>query len=142
MKAKRQETLRDQIEQTTKAETLKRLALIEASRENERAMIESKTAEINLQKSQAEAKIIERMADATAYEKRVIMQANGALEQKLNAWVEIQKAWADAASKAPVPSVMMGGGNGDPGRQSSIHDMMSIMAVRAAKELSADVNVK
>lgn len=141
VESKRQETLRDQIEQTTKAETLKRLALIEASRENERATIESKTAEINLQKSQAEAKIIERMADATAYEKRVIMQANGALEQKLAAWVEAQKAWAEAAAVAPVSVVSMGG-NGEAGRQSNLQDLMSIMAVRAAKDLAVDMSVK
>lgn len=142
VESKRQETLRDQIEQTTKAETAKRLALIDASREKERAAIETQTAELTHQKAQIEAKTTERLADAAAYEKRVVMQANGALEQKLAAWVESQKVWAAAASKAPVPTVAMGGGNGEVGRQSGIHDMMAVMAAQAAKQLALDLSVK
>lgn len=46
VEARRQETLRDQIEQTTQAETEKQLAVINAEREKQRAEIEKQTAEL------------------------------------------------------------------------------------------------
>lgn len=138
----RQLTLKDQIKRTTLAETERQLVLITASREQQRAEIEKATATINFDKAQIEAKTQERMADAEAYEKRVVIQANGALEQKLAAWVEAQKAWAAAAAVAPVPGVVMGGTGGSSGRQADVNDMMAIMATNAAKQLQLDLNIK
>lgn len=140
---KRQLTLKNQVEQTTNAETTKRLALIEAEREREKAAIAQETAQTMFETAQIEARTIKELADAEAYKKRVVMQANGALEQKLQAAVEINKVWATAAQNAPVPSVMMGGaGSGDMGRQTDIGQLMSIMAAKAAKDLQLDLTVK
>lgn len=138
---KRQITLRDQIEQTTQAETARQLAVINADREKQRATIEKETAQITFEKAQIEAKTKERLADAEAYEKKVVMQANGALEQKLAAWVEAQKALASAIAVAPVPQVQMGGGKDGAGRTADINDLMSIMAVNSAKQLALDMSV-
>ena len=60
-----------------------------------------------------EAKKIKELADANAYARQRIMQADGALEMKLKAQVEVQKVWADAFSKytgAIVPQFQTGGG--------------------------------
>lgn len=70
--------------------------------------------------------------------KRAVMIADGALEQKLAAWVEAQKAWADAHSKRNVPATVIGGGSGD-GDTMSLEQLMS---VQLARELSLNMSPK
>ena len=113
VEARRQETLRDQIEQTTQAETEKQLAVINAEREKQRAEIEKQTAELLRDKASITAQATKITADAEAYARKAVIEADGALQPKLDALVQINKVWAEAASQAPVPGVMMGGsGNG------------------------------
>lgn len=140
---KRQITLRDQIEKTTNAETAKRLVIIEAEREQQKADIERKTAQITFEKAQIDAQTTKALADAEAYKKKVVMTANGALEQKLSAIIQINKDWAMAAQNAPVPGVVMGGGSSaGVGRQADIGSLMEIMAAKAAKDLQLDMQIK
>lgn len=140
---KRQETLRDQVEQTTNAETRKKLAIIEASQAEEAAAIAKRTSAELLQKAEIDAKATKTTADAEAYAKKAVILADGALAQKLATLENINKVWAEAAANAPVPSVMMGGGaEGGSSRQSEINQLMSIMAVKAAKDLSVDMSTK
>lgn len=76
--------------------------------------------------------------------KRLIMQADGALEKKLAAWIESQRFWADAFSKAQqpiVPSVVMGSGSGSAVAGSGLQQFMEILAVKAAKDLGLDMGV-
>ncbi|WOF82068.1 SPFH domain-containing protein (plasmid) [Pseudomonas sp. FeN3W] len=139
---KRQETLRDQIEATTKAQTTKKLAVINAEREKERAEIERQTASLIFEKAKIDAQSTKTIADASAYAKEAEIKANGALEQKLEAMVKINQVWAEAATKAPVPGIVMGGSQGGAtSRQDEIAQMMGIMAVKAAKDLQLDMNV-
>lgn len=139
---KRQETLRDQIEQTTNAQTVKQLAIINANREKESAQIAKLTSQELLDRAKIDAQSVKVAADAEAYAKQAVIQANGALEQKLQALVEINQAWAKAASVAPVPGVMMGGGSEGSGRQTEIGQLMQIMGAKAAKDLQLDLNIK
>ena len=69
------------------------------------------------------------------------MQANGALEQKLAAWVKAQEAMAQAVAQAPVSAVNMGG-SGDAGRAADINTLMSVMAAQSAKSLALDMQIK
>ncbi len=88
-----------------------------------------------------EAKKIKELADAQAYARSRIMQADGALEMKLNAQIEIQKVWADAFSKytgAIVPQIQTGGtaaGNG------ALY-FMDIMTAKTAKDFALELKVK
>ena len=52
--------------------------------------------------------------------------------------------FAEAASQAPVPGVMMGGsGNGaSASRQDEIRQLMGILATKTARDLSLDMKVK
>lgn len=138
---KRQETLRDQIERTTQAETAKKLALIDASRQKESAEIQKLTSAELLEKARIDAQATKVAADAEAYAKQAVIQADGALDKKLAAYVSVQKAFADAFSKAPVPSVNMGGNDGT-GRGSEAQDFLSLLTVKAAKDLQLDMNIK
>ncbi|WP_137972648.1 SPFH domain-containing protein [Pseudomonas sp. F(2018)] len=144
VEARRQETLRDQIERTTQAETEKQLARINAEREKGRAEIEKQTAELLRDKAAITAAATKITADAEAYARKAVIEADGALQPKLDALVEINKVWAEAASQAPVPGVMMGGGaNGaSASRQDEIGQLMGILATKAARDLSLDMKVK
>lgn len=139
---KRQETLRDQIEQTTKAQTEKKLAIISAEREKESATIAKLTSAELLDKARIDAQATKTLADAEAYAKQAVIEADGALDKKLAAYVEVQKAFAEAFSKAPVPSVNMAGGNSGTGRGGEAQDFLSLLTVKAAKDLQLDMSVK
>lgn len=144
VEARRQETLRDQIERTTQAETEKQLAVINAEREKGRAEIEKQTAELLRDKAAITAAATKISADAEAYAREAVIKADGALQSKLDALVTINQAWAEAASQAPVPSVMMAGG-GTPGvssRQDEIAQLMAVLATKAAKDLALEMKVQ
>ena len=140
---KRQETLRNQIEQTTNAQTAKQLAIINAEREKQSAMIAKLTSVELLEKAKIDSQAVKVTADAEAYAKAAVIEADGALDKKLAALVDINAKWAEAASNARVPSVMMGGsGENGIGRQSEISQLMGIMAVKAAKDLQVDMTIQ
>ena len=82
-----------------------------------------------------EAKKKVTLADASAYEKKTTIQADGALELKLNALVNIQKSWADAFSKYQgniVPMYQTGNGGTGNGAVS----FMELMTAKTAKDLA------
>lgn len=88
-----------------------------------------------------EAKKIKELADANAYARQRIMQADGALEMKLKAQVEVQKVWADAFSKytgAVVPQIQTGGGSTTNGAL----NFMDIMTAKTAKDFALDLKNK
>lgn len=127
----------EQIQKTTEAETEKQLALTSAEKFKEEAAISKETAEINLQKAKIEAQTQRTLADAEAYQKKVILQADNALAQKLEAEVKIQELWADAFAKRQVPTNVFGGGNGAPvGNDAETKAFMQMLTLDAAKRLN------
>ena len=143
--AKRQAAAKvEQIEQTTNAETKKQLALIEAGRMKEEAEIARQTAEINLEKARIDAQAVTVAADAEAYAKEAILTADGALAQKLEAWVAAQTVWADAASKINVPATVIAGG-GDGGTAGNalgtVDSFMQMLMIKTAKDLQVDPTI-
>lgn len=93
----------DQIERTTKAETEKATAIINANRQLEQAEVEKATAAIVLERDQITAQSIEVLADANAYEREALLKSDNALAQKLKTEVDIHKVWASAFSTRKVP---------------------------------------
>lgn len=92
--------------------------------------------DIALQASQKEAAKIKTLADANAYEKQRLIQADGALKQKLDAWLEERKYAWDAFSKFQgnmVPLYQSGGQGG------TATNWMEIMGMKAAKDLNLDM---
>jgi hypothetical protein len=143
--AKRQaEAKTEQIQLTTEAETQKKLAITAAERVREEARVAKETAAINLERARIDAEAVQVAADAAAYEKRVILEADGALAQKLAAWTEAQKVWADAAAKINVPSTVIAGGNGSGNSGSAlgtVESFMNMLMVKTAKDLAVDTNI-
>jgi len=91
-------------------------------------------------KARVNAEATKVTADAEAYAREAAIKADGALQTKLDALVQINRAWAEAAAKAPVPNVMMGGGSeAGVGRQDEMSKLMSVLATKAAKDLMVDL---
>lgn len=110
----------------------------------EEAEIAKQTAAINLEKARIEAEAVQVSADAAAYEKSVILEADGALQQKLDAWVSAQRLWADAASKINVPStVIAGGGTGGTTGNAlgTVDQFMQMMMIKTARDLNVDPSI-
>jgi hypothetical protein len=135
----------EQIQATTDAETKKKLALIEATRMKEEAEIQRETAKITLERARIDAEAVQVSADAEAYAKEAILTADGALQQKLDAWLESQRVWADAASKINVPTTIFTNGGAEGGNAGSamgtVEQFMSMMTMKAAKDLQVDPTI-
>jgi regulator of protease activity HflC (stomatin/prohibitin superfamily) len=135
-------TLVTQIEATTQAETEKQLAITEANKLKESAEIDRQRSEILLAKARIDAEAVQVAADAEAYQKREILSADNALAQKLDAWVKINEAYADALAKRAVPATTFGGAGGEGYAQGSdVKAFLDIMTVNAAKQLDVDPTV-
>lgn len=85
--------------------------------------------------------ILEGQGDAE--KKRLIMSADGAIDQKLVAYQAVQKYWADAFSKYQgniVPLYQTGSlsGNGSNGAS----QFMELMGMKAAKDLGLDMTMQ
>lgn len=97
------------------------------------------------QKTQAEAAKYEAMkrqtlADVAAYEKRTTIQANGALELKLDTWLKAEQFKWEAFSKFNgnlVPQIQTGNSGG---QTPNALNFMELMGMKAAKDLALDLN--
>lgn len=96
--------------------------------------------EIARQAAEKEAAKIKVLADAEAYAKQRVMQADGALDKKLNAYIQIEKAKWDAFSKyqgALVPMYQGGGANGN-----NAISFMELWNAKVMRDLSLDMKNK
>ena len=74
--------------------------------------------------------------------KRLAMMADGALEQKLRAYIIVNEKYADAISKYQgkwVPELVMGATNGAAHAGSGAMDMINLLSVKTAKDLALDM---
>ncbi|PKF60817.1 hypothetical protein CW745_13160 [Psychromonas sp. psych-6C06] len=129
----------DQIQKTTEAETDKQLAITKAEKLKAEAAISKDTAAINLEKAKIESETIRTLSDAEAYKKKVILQADNALAQKLDAEIQIQKIWAEAFAVRKVPTTVFGGGGSSStpvGSDAEVKAFMQMLTLDAAKRLN------
>lgn len=136
--------------QTAKAEGEQKLVEIEYQQKQEQTKLvvaaetKVKVAEQDKlqQKIQAEAATLEAMkiktlADANAYEKQRSMQADGALDKKLAAWLKAEEYKWSAFGQfkgSLTPQVQTGGGATTNGL-----NFMELMSAKAAKDLALDL---
>ncbi len=131
----------DQIERTTKQETVKQIAVTKAEQVKAEAVIQKQTAEIKLERARIDAKAVQVAADAQAYKKRVIIKADNALAQKLEAEIKIQAGWAAAYAVRPVPQTVFGAGNSGAGSVSEVQQFLALKTAEAARNLNYDREV-
>jgi hypothetical protein len=80
--------------------------------------------------------------EGEAARKRAVMQADGALEKKLEAYIKVQGFWANAIQNYQgqlVPSVVMGGGSGANAGSNS-QALIEMLSAKTAKELALDLS--
>lgn len=127
----KQETIK--ATEVTKAEQEKAVAITAAEKERDVAKLQRDGAEFYKQQQ-----ILRGEGDA-AYRQKV-MQANGALEQKLDAWVKVQAKYAEEFGKQKwVPEVQMGGTGSTGGN--SAQAMIDLLSTKAARDLGIDMKM-
>ena len=100
-----------------------------------------KMRKLQLTAKQLEAKAIKTIADAQAYERKALMNADGALQMKLDAYKEVNKYYASALKdKNLVPQIVIG--KGGEGATNSSMDLINLLLAKTAKELSIDIKTQ
>jgi hypothetical protein len=113
-------------------EVIKAKAVTEAEQQLEVATLQKRAAEQNKLKN-----ILEGEGEAT--KRRLIMSADGALQVKVNAWLEAQRIWADAVAKQKwVPEIQMGASTKAGGSS----DIVDLLTIKTAKELGLDMGIR
>lgn len=122
-------------EMIVRAEAAKEQAILQAEQVRDVAKLEKEAAEFEKKKQ-----IL--LGEGEATRKRLVMQADGALQQKLDAWVKAQEAYAAALGKAQpgalVPTLMMGAGNGG----GNAGDLIELLKAKTARDLALDLGVR
>lgn len=100
-------------------------------------------AELDRQTADQERQANILRGQGEAERKRLVMAADGALDQKLAALVEINKAYAEAIQNYKgnwVPSVVTGGGGSSTVAGGGAQELIEMLKVRVAQELAVDAN--
>lgn len=117
-----------------KQEVIKAQVVTEAQQKLEVAKLEKDAAE---QTKQRDILVGQGIAEA----KKLQMEANGALDPKLDAWIQVNGLYARALAeiKQPiVPSVVMGSGT----QASGAVDLIEMLKVRTAQQLALDIGMQ
>lgn len=116
-------------------------AVVQADTEVKLAEKDKEKQKIALEGAKLEAQKIKALSDAEAYAKRRIMEADGALEKKLDAYKDVQQMWATAFQNYQgdlVPKFQTGTNSGG----NAGLDFMEIMGAKAAMDLNLKTTVK
>ncbi|MBL6446253.1 hypothetical protein JMN32_08035 [Fulvivirga sp. 29W222] len=114
-------------------------ALITMETEKKREQVNVEKHKLELQSARLKAQEVKVLADAEAYKKKKVMQADGALEMKLQTFERVHSAYAQAiAGTQLVPTTYIGGGEGK-GTPNAM-DFINIATANMAKDL--DVKIK
>ena len=78
------------------------------------------------------------LGEGESQRKKLLMVANGALDQKLEAYIEVNKNYAEALKGAHlVPTVVMGGGNGGAAQGNGMQ-FLELIAAKTARDMAID----
>lgn len=126
----------EKIKAVVVAERDKEVAELHAQKELEVAKLQKLSAEQEKQRQ-----ILLGQGESTR--KKLVMNADGALQQKLDTWLEAQKAYAVAMKEykgAWVPSVVMGGTKKQS--QNGATSLIDMLSVKTAQDLALDMSIK
>ncbi len=77
--------------------------------------------------------------------RRLAMEADGALDKKLQAYMEVNKLYAGAIQNYKgswVPNIVMGGGNGMQTAGSGAQELINLLTVKTAQDLGLDMSIR
>jgi hypothetical protein len=113
-------------------EVIKAQQVTKAEQEKEVARLKQEEAEFYKQEQILRG-------EGEAARRKLVMQADGALDQKLEAWKEVQLAWAAEIGKQRwVPDIQMGGTSSSGGAQAT--QLMDLLMAKTAKDLALDLS--
>jgi len=121
----------------TKAAQEKEVALTAAQQALEVAQLATQAAE-----QDKLAAILKGEGEAMA--RKLVMDADGSLDHKLQAWVQVNSEYARAIGEhqgAWVPSVVMGGTTTSSVGTSAATDLISMLTVKTAKDLAISTEI-
>ncbi len=137
--------------EVTKAEQLKAVATTGAQQEYD---VQTKNAARDLEVAKLKAQSAQQYktqqileGEGDAERRKLVMAADGALEKKLQAYIQVNQAYAEAIKGHQgswVPSVYMAGSNGNASGAaagSGATDLINLLTVKAAKDLSLDLSL-
>jgi hypothetical protein len=85
------------------------------------------------------------LGQGEAERKKLAMQADGALKQKIDGAIRINEVWAEAYGKKAVPSTLIEGGSGEGGSglagEVGVNTFMAAVGMKAMKDLQLDMKV-
>lgn len=117
-------------------EVIKAQAVTEGQQKLEVAQLDAKSAE--------QFKIAETLrGEGEGARRRAVMQADGALEKKLNAWIQVNQFYADAIKNHPgnwVPSIQMGSSAGLGGGGNAA-ELIQLFTAKTAHDLSLNLDL-
>lgn len=124
------------------AEQEKEVAEISAEKELSVSELNKQKAQVLLDTEKLNAEAVRVKASAEAEAKKKMIEADGALQQKLEALIEVNRVWAEAYTKQrPTPDIVLGGSDGTQTGMDA-NAFMQILLAKTAKDLSVDLNVK
>ncbi|MCG7917594.1 MAG: hypothetical protein N0E37_07550, partial [Candidatus Thiodiazotropha taylori] len=86
------------------------------------------------------APAIQTLAQAESDRRRMLMEADNALEKRLEAFVQVSEAYAGAIrDKRLVPEVIVSG-NGEGNSQSNASDLIALLMAKTARDLGVAVS--
>jgi regulator of protease activity HflC (stomatin/prohibitin superfamily) len=121
-------------------------AVVQAQQDKEVATLHAEKKR-DVEKLDAEAAVFEKKAnvlrgEGEAARKRAVLSADGALKQKLDAWVQAQEFWANAYAQRKVPNMYFAGDSKGSGPDKGSLDLSTMMSVWLANSINLDMTVK
>lgn len=121
---------------TIEAEQKKVVALTEAEQRKEVSELALETAKLD-----AQAVVEKGKADAEA--RKLVLEADNALEKRLEAYTKVQEAWALAYSNSKQPHApLVKMGSGDGSEKNSATSLLELIASKAAMDLGLELSAK
>ncbi len=118
------------------AEISKDKALIIANQKKEVAALDAKAAS-----EEKKANILRGQGESER--KKLVMKADGALAQKLAAYIQVQEIYAREFGKHKlVPEITFGSPGTSTGSSTPATDLINMLSVKTAKEMGLDVKIK
>jgi regulator of protease activity HflC (stomatin/prohibitin superfamily) len=148
-----QEKLRAKAEGEAKVMTAKYVkeqekvkAVVEAQQQKEVAELHAEkqknVAELDSQAAAFEKKANILRGEGEAARKRAVLTADGALQQKLDAWVQAQNFWANAYAQRKVPGMYFAGSGKEGSPDQGSLNLSTMMSVWLANAINLDMTVK
>lgn len=133
------------VEQQGRAEAAKQRWEQEAIKAKAVTAAQQQLEVARLQAAAAEQTRIEqiRLGEGEARRRQLVMQADGALKMKLDAWLEAQKLWASSVSQyggSWVPSIVMGQQGSNGASASGAMDLVNLLTAKTALDLQLNLS--